>query len=53
MRTITNLLSLGGRVWGYLSSTDMAKTFLKNAEDEGSTGICDSPVDFCMLTSQA
>ena len=37
MRKITNLLSLGGRVWVYLSSTALAKTFLKNAEDEGFT----------------
>ena len=37
MRTVGNLLSLDGRVWVYLSSTTLAKLFLKNAEEEGFT----------------
>ena len=35
MRTITELLNLDGRVYVYLSSKNVAKIFLQNAESEG------------------
>lgn len=35
MRTIAELLNLDGRVYVYLSSKNVAKIFLQNAESEG------------------
>lgn len=37
MRTVSNLLSLDGRVYVYLASPNLSALFFKNAENEGFT----------------
>lgn len=37
MRTVSNLLNLGGRIYIYLASSNLSALFLKNAETEGFT----------------
>ena len=37
MRTVSNLLTLNGRVYVYLASSNLSALFFKNAENEGFT----------------